>query len=305
MKAPSCSLQVGDMSGDASFLKGLGCSVSASVLFGFTPVYVQWLEPLNGTAIFSHRILFSVAVAIIILTLFKKWCRLGHAVNSVAKIAGLMVCSLIVGIQWWLFVWAPLNGYTLDVAMGYFLLPLTIVLTSFMFLREKVSTLQKVAIFAASCGALHELVTQGQLSWVVLLVSLTYPAYFLIKRKVGAEALSSFFLESLIVLLAIIAIPGIDFDFATASDAPSLWVLLPGLGLLNAISMLFYISASRQLPMGLFGLLSYLEPALIFLVGLLVLKDSISAEQWITNSMIWIAVLLVCIDSIKALKAET
>ena len=292
------------MSCDTSFSRGLICSASASVLFGFTPLYVQWLRPLNGNSLFAHRVLFSLLCALLILLFMNRWQPVIKALSKPVNVLGVFICSAIVGAQWWVFVWAPLNGYTLDVAMGYFLLPLTIALTSCIFLGERLTTLQKIAAAFAGCGVLHELLIQGELSWVVLMIAGTYPVYFLIKKKIDIDALTAFFLESLIVLLGILIIPGVSFNFDTVTDYPSLWLLLPGLGLLNAVSMLCYLSAARLLPMGLFGLLSYLEPALIFVVGFFSIGEAVSIEQWITNGLIWIAVLLVCTDSFKLMRVE-
>lgn len=49
------------------------------------------------------------------------------------------------------------------------------------------------------------------------------------------------------------------------------------------------LTASRVLPFGLFGLLGYVEPVLIFFVAL-ILGEQIQAEEWPTYIPIWIAV---------------
>ncbi|WP_051789216.1 hypothetical protein [Endozoicomonas montiporae] len=60
--------------------------------------------------------------------------------------------------------------------------------------------------------------------------------------------------------------------------------------------MLMYVNASSKLPFSLFGLLSYLEPALMFVVAIVILQESFEATQWITYGLIWAATLTVVID---------
>ena len=78
-------------------------------------------------------------------------------------------------------------------------------------------------------------------------------------------------------------------------DHPALYALLPLLGLLSAIALALYMAASRLLPMGLFGLLTYVEPVLLVLVALL-LGESIAPEQWPTYALVFAAVGVLVLD---------
>jgi chloramphenicol-sensitive protein RarD len=59
------------------------------------------------------------------------------------------------------------------------------------------------------------------------------------------------------------------------------------------------MAASRLLPLGLFGILSYVEPVLLFLVALVFLGEQFNSAQWLTYIPIWLAVLLVGWDSAR------
>ena len=55
------------------------------------------------------------------------------------------------------------------------------------------------------------------------------------------------------------------------------------------------MAASRMLPMGLFGLLTYVEPVLLVLVALL-LGESIAPGQWPTYALVFAAVGVLVLD---------
>lgn len=69
------------------------------------------------------------------------------------------------GVQLWLFLWAPLHGKALEVSLGYFLLPLTMVLAGRVIFRDRLSLLQKLAVGCAIIGVGNELYQVGGVSW--------------------------------------------------------------------------------------------------------------------------------------------
>ena len=70
------------------------------------------------------------------------------------------------------------------------------------------------------------------------------------------------------------------------------------------MAMLFYTAASKTLSISLFGLLSYLEPTMLFVVAVFVLKQSLTTAEWITYSIIWLATLIISFDSIRIIRSQ-
>ncbi|MGX4730041.1 EamA family transporter RarD, partial [Pseudomonas corrugata] len=177
---------------------------------------------------------------------------------------GAMVSSALMGLQLWLFMWAPLNGYSLDVSLGYFLLPLSMVLTGRLFFGERLSYFQKIAVFLASLGVLNELVQAGGFSWATLLVVVGYPIYFILRKRLRTDHLGGLWLDmALIVPVALWFVQSGEQGFAVFDQHPWLSLLIPVLGVISTSALVTYIVASRLLPFSLFGLLSYVEPVLL------------------------------------------
>lgn len=216
----------------------------------------------------------------------------------------LPFAAALVGVQWALFVWAPLSGKVLDLSLGYFLLPLAMVLVGRLFYGERLRPLQLLAVVCALVGVAHELWLTRAFSWVTLVAALGYPPYFMLRRWMRVDALSGFTFEVLWMAPLAIWLIATRGPVDLFVQAPQLWWLLPGLGVLSALAFGAMMAASRLLPMGLFGILSYVEPVLLFAVAVLFLGEAFHLSQLWTYAPIWLAVLLTGIDSGRLLHKQ-
>ncbi|MDR9753669.1 EamA family transporter RarD [Pseudomonas sp. SZMC_28357] len=286
-------------------VKGIALSVSASVLFAVMYYYTSLLEPLSGVEIYGWRMLLTVPCMTVFMLVSGEWKRAVEIVRRLRAepilIAGLLASSALLGVQLWLFMWAPLNGHSLDVSLGYFLLPLTMVLTGRIVYGERLSYLQKVAVFLASLGVLNELYQVGSFSWATLLVTLGYPVYFILRKRIQADNLGGLWLDMTLMLpVAAWFVQSGAQGFGVFDQHPWLSLLIPLLGLISASALVVYIIASRLLPFSLFGLLSYVEPVLLLGVAL-ILGESIKAGEWLTYIPIWLAVVVLVYEGFKHL----
>jgi chloramphenicol-sensitive protein RarD len=293
------------MSREDSVSKGIALSVLSSVLFAVMYFYTSLLSPLSGVEIFGWRLLLTVPCMTVFMFASGEWKHVVVLVKRLfgqpALILGLLVSSALVGVQLWLFLWAPLNGYSLDVSLGYFLLPLTMVLTGRIVYGERLSYLRKVAVFFALLGVINELYQSGGFSWATLLVAIGYPIYFILRRRLAADNLGGLWLDmSLLLPVALWFVQSGEQGFGVVGQHPWLYLLIPLLGLISASALVSYIIASRLLAFSLFGLLSYVEPVLLLGVALL-LGESIGHGEWLTYIPIWLAVLVLVFEGFKHL----
>jgi chloramphenicol-sensitive protein RarD len=285
--------------------KGIALSVTASVLFAVMYYYTSLLTPLSGVEIFGWRMLLTVPCMTVFMLVSGEWRRsldiLKRLGGKPKLFAGLVVSATLLGLQLWLFMWAPLNGYSLDVSLGYFLLPLAMVLTGRIAYGERLSYLQKVAVFFASLGVLNELYQVGGFSWATLLVVVGYPLYFVLRKWLTTDNLGGLWLDMTLMLpVAFWFVWGGEQGFVVFEQYPWLSLLIPVLGLISASALVVYIIASRLLPFSLFGLLSYVEPVLLLGVALL-LGESIKPGEWLTYIPIWLAVVVLVFEGFKHL----
>ena len=285
--------------------KGIVLSVLASSLFGVMYYFTSLLWPLSGAEIFGWRMLLTLPCMTLFMCISGDWRRVPAIFSRVRQQpklwAVLVASSFLVGLQLWLFLWAPLNGHSLDVSLGYFLLPLTMLLTGRVAYGEHLSHLQKIAAALALLGVANEVYRVGGVSWTTLVVAIGYPLYFVLRKRVGTDNLGGLWVDMLLLMpVAGWFVLSGEHGFGVASQREALYVLIPLLGVISALAMISYILASRMLAFSLFGLLSYVEPVLLVFVALL-LGDSISAGQWLTYLPIWLAVMVLMFEGFKHL----
>ncbi|MCO4855626.1 MULTISPECIES: EamA family transporter RarD [Herbaspirillum] len=286
--------------------RGIGLSVLASSLFAFLSGYTRLLAPLDGTDIFAWRILITLLCVLGLLAWRGELPRLRAAMAellaSPARIALLVLMAALLALQQWLFLWGSVNGRALEVSLGYFMLPLSMVLVGRFHYGEKMDLLQRLAVLCACVGVAHELWMTRAFSWPTLAVALGYPPYFMLRRRIRLDSMLIFAVELMVLalpsLLALVLSPATGPTLRT----PAMWLLLPGLGILSMIALTSYLRAGKLLPMGLFGILGYVEPVLLVLVAMAVLGESLQLAQLGTYVPIWLSVLLTALHSVKLMR---
>ena len=293
------------MSSQPQSSSGYLLAVSAFSLFSVMPLYLQLLQPFSGYTVLYHRILWtSLLLVICMLALGKLRANLAPLLQP-KQWPGLIVGSLLIGLQWGVFVWAPLNGQTLDLSLGYFLLPLVMVLAGKVFYAERLRVLQWVALGFATLGVSLAYMQSNGLSWVVIIIITGYPLYLMLRRHQRLPTFSAFLIENILLLpiciVGIMLSGGLNGEALPHPFAYELnWlVLFMGVAVLGAIPMLCYIAANKRLPLGLLGLISYLEPTLIFVFAYFAMGEVLSQSEVWYYSLIGLGLLFTLWDGIR------
>ena len=293
-----------------TMLVGIGLAVLSNVLFGVLYMYSSWLAPLSGTQVFVWRML-AMWVALVGFLLLSGRLRYSLQVLSQLKSAKqwawLLIPTPIFASQFWLFMWAPVNGQGVQTAMGYFLFPLMMVVFGCLVFGEKLTRLQWLAVALAGLGVGSEIVRTQSLSWATLWVCTTYPIYYIMRRKQGITALTG-----LLVDLTVLAPFAIGYLFWIAPSSLSLVsgsgyliIMLIGLGMLSVLAMQTNVSASQKLPVNVFGMLSYLEPALLFILAVTLLGNPFEEEMLWSYGLIWAGIGCLIWQGFSSLRQNT
>jgi chloramphenicol-sensitive protein RarD len=282
--------------------KGVALSVLASVTFGVLYFYTQFLKPLDSEQTFAWRMLATLPFLTLFMCYSKDWAHVGVIFKRVLAQPSLLIwlifSSLLCTTQLWLFLWGPINGRGLQVSLGYFLLPLVMVLVGCVLYKEKLSRWQITALIFAVIGVGHELYRIGGIAWETLYVALAYPLYFFCRRKFATDNLGGFWWDLCLILPVAIYFAAIHSNtFQLMNDFSHLIWAVIGLGFFSALGLGSYMMASRYLPFVLFGLLSYLEPVLLVFASM-VLGERVTADEWLTYIPIWAAVLVLVLEGV-------
>lgn len=283
--------------------KGILLSLTASCLFGLVYYYPVLLRPLSIIDIFCWRLLMSFPAILLLVFAERQSGAIVYLFKRIRAqpllLLALLFSALLVAIQMLIFVWAPLSGKALSTSLGYFMLPLTMVICGRVFYKERFSFFQKIAVVLAFIGVALEVYITGAFSWETVIICVGYPIYFMFRRYMNidgvAGTLSDFFFIALGCLIYFI----IQYDIQKVTDdVVNFHLFIPLLGIVTAVAFAAYFSASRLLPLGLFGLLGYVEPILLAIVSILFLHETISAEHIIPYAFIWGSVCLLILEGI-------
>ena len=279
--------------------KGVALSVLASVTFGVLYGYTEFLKPLDSEQTFAWRMLATLPF----LTLFMWWSGELKLITELFKkviqkpiyLLWLLISSVLCTSQLWLFLWGPINGRGLEVSLGYFLLPLVMVLIGCVLHKEKLSRWQLVAVILAALGVGHEIWRIGGVAWETVYVALAYPLYFYLRRLFKSDHLGGFWWDLFLILPVAFYLLSTSGSLSLIAQYPHLIGAIVGLGFLSALGLGSYILASRFLPFVLFGLLSYLEPVLLAAASI-ALGEQVKPDEWLTYIPIWFAVLVLVVE---------
>ncbi|EOB6643698.1 EamA family transporter RarD [Vibrio fluvialis] len=279
---------------------GVTLNVIASALFALMFAYTALLQELKGEEIYGWRILLTFPLLTLFILLRGYWYQVATLFQRLRTERffwlSRIVSSFLIGIQLWLFMWAPVNGYGLSVSLGYFIMPITMVVVGRFAFKDRMSRFQQLACLFALVGVINQLAISQTLSWPTLMVCLGYPIYFWLRYKTDTNHIGGLWFDMMLSLpfsLYFIFHSG-DVLQELSINLDLLWLIL-GLGAISALALAFQSLSAPHLNLTLFGLLVYVEPVLLLLVALL-LGESIYAGEWPTYIAIWLAVVVLMME---------
>jgi chloramphenicol-sensitive protein RarD len=260
MNAPS------DAGGDARLAVGAGAL--CYFIWGFVPLYFQMLGHMGVSPweILAHRIVWSVPTATLFVLLAKQGRQVAAVLRQPTTMAWLALSSVLIAVNWVVFIWAVNSGRLLETSLGYYINPLVIMAAGALIFRERIDRIGLVAIGFALAGVAVQAIALGQLPWVSLVLAFSFGGYGIVRKQVAADAQTGFLVETLIVGLiaaGYITWLGADGHFADLGVAP--WLILSGP--VTAIPLVLFAWAARRIPLSLMGFLQFLAPTISFFIG--------------------------------------
>ncbi|QEM88745.1 EamA family transporter RarD [Glaesserella parasuis] len=288
-------------------IKGITFSVTASILFGVLYYLSTHLKPLSGEEIYGFRMWVSLPFVISALFIFKKTDEFNRYLKRLKQhphlILVLLTTTAVTGLQMWLFLYAPNNGYAIDVSIGYLLMPIAMVAVGRFLFNETLSLLKIISIISASVGVFITLITAGSLSWATLMVLIGYPVYFSLRKHFDMSHLSSFVCEIILMLpIATYFMLNTDMQFVTENN-PNFYFWLVLLGIVSGTALIGYIMASSLVPINVLGLLSYIEPLAMLIVAFII-GEVLDQSSYILMACLMLSICLLVLDGIITIRKQ-
>ncbi|QLL24556.1 EamA family transporter RarD [Actinobacteria bacterium IMCC26103] len=281
---------------------GLIYGVSAYLLWGLFPLYWPLLEPANSLEIVSHRAVWTMVFCLIVLYATKALKSTLATFKRPKVAAKLFATTILISINWLVYIWATNNGHVVEASLGYYINPLIVIAFGVILLKERMRPLQWTAVSIATVGVLVLTIDYGRLPWVALGLALSWGSYGLMKKQLGLGALEGLAIETLIAFipycgyLVFIGAKG-EGQFGHGAG---LTALLISAGAITAIPLLLFNGSTTRLPFTTIGLLQYITPTIQFSIGVWIRHEAMPTARWVGFIFIWLALTTLAIDLVRS-----
>lgn len=284
---------------------GLLFGISAYSLWGAFPLYWPLLEPANPLEIVSHRAVWTLVFCFIVLTVTKALKSTLATLKQPKIAAKLFLTSLLISINWLVYIWATNNGHVVEASLGYYINPLIIIGFGVILLKEKMRPLQWAAVTIASIGVLVLTIDYGRLPWIALALAVSWGSYGLIKKQLGLGALEGLAIETFISAFFYLGYLIYIGNQGTGQFGHhwGLTLLLMSAGAVTAIPLLLFNGSATRLPFTTIGLLQYITPTLQFSVGVWIRHEDMPTARWVGFLIIWVSLTTLAIDLVRSGRA--
>jgi chloramphenicol-sensitive protein RarD len=274
---------------------GLPAAFSAYLIWGFLPLYLILVSSVPPFEFVSWRIIWTLPICVLIVIFRKQIPDIKQALANPRALMVLTASSLLIGVNWFVYVWAIQTGEVYAASLGYYINPLVNVLLGTMLLNERLSRTQWLAVAIAGIGVAVLLAGALTTLWISLTLALSFGTYGLLRKQVPVGSLPGLTIESTI-LLPVAA--GIAWWYAQGPNGSSFGVdlslslaIMLG-GLLTAIPLLLFAVAARRMDYSTLGFIQYLAPSIVFVLGLTVFDRPLLPAQMASFLFIWSAIAL-------------
>jgi chloramphenicol-sensitive protein RarD len=273
------------------------------------PLYFHLLAPAGAWEILAHRILWTLLFCAAVVAVRREfaWCR--SVFGNPRMLGAVTLAGLLIAVNWAIYVAAVVAHHVTEASLGYFLNPIVTVAIGVIVLRERLRSLQWLAVAIGLAAGVYLTIDFGRPPWIALSLAFSFALYGLMKKRLGTSlgALQSLTSETAVlapIALVILLWLGTRGDTTFSVDSPGHPLLLASAGVVTAVPLLLFGAAARRVPLVTIGLLQFITPVLQLLCGVLLLGETMETSRWIGFGIVWVALLVLTFDSIRSVRAR-
>ncbi|MEM1433420.1 MAG: EamA family transporter RarD [Pseudomonadota bacterium] len=277
---------------------GAKYALAAYGIWGLAPLYFVWVGFAGPFEILSHRILWSILLLGVLLTVLGRWSIMRQL--NLRAAGALFISGVLIASNWGVYVWAIDQERLVQASLGYYLNPIVNVALGVLLLREQLRPLQWLAVLFAGLGVAHEIIGVGGLPWISLVLAFSFAFYGFVRKLVGVDPLVGLFLETLLVgPLALWYLWQLTAAGQASTPAGDWWPFVQlGLGgLVTIVPLLCFAAAAARMPLAILGFYQYLAPTLGLFLAVGLFGEPFDSGQVVTFGLIWLALLVFSLEA--------
>lgn len=274
--------------------------IAAYGIWALFPFYFRAVDYLSAIEIVANRVVWSFLLLLLIITVTRGWGSLGRLAANRRELALVALGSVFIAANWSAYVVAISTNHALQASLGYFISPLVIVAMGVVLLKERLRAGQWIAVAFGAIAVIVLTISYGSLPWIALILAFSWATYGFIKKFVGWGAVESLTVETgvltplAIVIVIVMMTQGAAQTFSSGSSTLLLLMLA---GPVTTVPLLLFTGAANRLPYSTLGILQYITPIGLFIVGVGFFHESMSPTRWAGFALIWCALVVFTIDA--------
>jgi chloramphenicol-sensitive protein RarD len=282
--------------------RGIAAGVTAYLVWGALTLYWRHLENFNAVELIGWRVICSAAIMTVVLSVSHRWQHLRPLLADRRLLGSVVLCAVILTVNWTTYVWAVVHDHVIETALGYFLAPLGTMAVGVIVLHEKLNRVQQFVFVLAVIAVGILTFSYGHVPWLALIIASSWVVYGYLKKHVPLTPVESMAAESFIVLVpAIVAVTllagGSGSIPQTASTAQFALVLCSGLATIVPLTLFAY--AAQRMPLTVIGPLNYIVPTINFCLGWLVFHESLPPSRIVGFALVWVGLVIAAADAAR------
>ena len=276
-------------------------ATAAFLIWGLSPLYWKALKAVPAFEILMHRMIWSFLFFLPIILLQRRFKEFIALLKDKLIAAILLGTTVIVGFNWFLFIWAINHDHVLQTSLGYYINPLVNVFLGLVFLKERLRPLKIIAVLLAGISVTYQTVSLGVLPWIALGLAFSFGFYGLIRKMAPVGALMGLSVETLLLSLPALAYIIYLNQTCTGTILKMDWridLLLIGSAFVTALPLLLFTRGARRINLTTLGFIQYIAPSCTFLLAVFYYHEPLTWTQVGTFVLIWIALGIYSFDSV-------
>ena len=296
------TVEAGQPEGRTASICGIACGLAACLWFGGNIFWFKVVAHVPAWEVLAHRIIWSSVLLIAILVVTGRVRAAARALcNRTASIT-LSVTALLIGTNWFVFIWAVAHDRILETSLAYYISPLIKVFLGCVFIREKLTPAQIVSVILAFTGIAILGLSYGRVPIIALVLSFSDGFYGLLRKKLPVDATTGLAFEAIFLTPAALLFILYLMHYKVlvfAHSTPTTDVLLVAAGIITVGPLVLYCYALKRLPYSSLGLMMYIMPSITFVIAVFVFHEPFGTAQIVTFCCIWASLVIYVYDLLR------
>lgn len=274
---------------------GVLFGLAAYSIWGFVPAYWKVLRAFEPVEILAHRVLWSFAIALLLIAWTRGFADFRAALRSRRQWVPVAAASLLLGVNWLVFIFAVANEQVMATSLGYYLNPLINVVLGMAVLGERMRPIQLIAVAIAAIGVGQYIFVLGELPWISVVLATTFGLYGLVRKMAPVEPVAGFGVE-----MTLLSLPAAGYLAWLSSDGRAalpvgdlgMDAFIAASGLITAAPLLCFNAAARRLEFVTIGVLQYIAPSITLILAVAAYDEPFESVHAVTFGCVWLALAL-------------